>query len=76
MEIKEKKELLTKNVWTVREVLSYFSISRNQWQKVQEKLKERPPFKASVYRDEVFTLLKTSVKQEMQTLRDVEGREL
>ena len=72
----EKKELLSRNIWKIGEVLTYFNISRNEWQKVQVKLEDRPPFKASVYRDEVFALLKTSVKQEMQTLRDVERREL
>lgn len=76
MEINEKKELLTRNVWSISEVLTYFNISRNQWQKIQEKLEDRPPFKASVYRDDVFTLLKTSVAKESQTFRDVEGREL
>ena len=76
MNLTEKKELLSRNIWKIGEVLIYFNISRNEWQKVQVKLEDRPPFKASVYRDEVFSLLKTSVKQEMQTLREIEGREL
>ena len=76
MNLTEKKELLARNVWSIKEVQDYFNITPNKWSKVRKFIKERPPFSSSVYRDDVFALLKTSVKQEIQTLRDVEGREL
>ena len=69
----QKKELLSRNIWTIKEVKNYFNITNNKWAKLSPYLTVRPPFSASVYRDDVFNLLGTSVEKEAKILNSIGG---
>lgn len=71
MLIKEKQNLLTRNVWSIKEVKNYFNLTSSKRAKISPKLTNRPPFSASVYRDDVFKLLNTSLENEAKALHIV-----
>lgn len=73
MKIIEKKELLSRNIWTIQEVQNYFNITPNKWSKVRQYIKKRPPFSSSVYRDDVLEILNTSVDKEWETIKKIEN---
>lgn len=73
MDVTKRKELLYRNVWSIQEVQDYFNITPNKWSKVRKFIKERPPFSSSVYRDDVFSILKTSVDKEWEVIKKLES---
>lgn len=71
----EKLTLLSRNIWRRKEVNAYFDniFTTCELNKILRLIKEKTAVpKETVYRDEVFRVLKTSVKKEIKMLQSLE----
>lgn len=74
MTIEEKKNLLTRNIWSTKEAKEYFEINTYFWNKLSLLLPvDKRPLGCykKVYRDDVFSLLNTSLDKEKETLKNI-----
>ncbi len=74
LNIEEKIYLLGNNIWTKQEVAAYYDnkLSAYQLNKLFKEIKYETPFpKKTVYRNEIFRLMKTTFDEEYKNLENI-----
>lgn len=70
-EAEDKTKLLEKGIWTKSECATYFGIPLWKMTPVFKKIKNNPPFKRCIYRDEILNCFNTSWEKEVAIIKNL-----
>lgn len=68
-EAEDKARLLEKGIWTKSECAGYLGVPTWKLTPIFKKIKDNPPFRRCIYRDEILKYFNTSWEQEVAVLK-------
>ena len=71
-EREDKIKLLEKGIWTKSQCAAYLGVPTWKLTPIFKKIKENPPFKRCIYRDELLKYFNTSWEKEINLLKTLD----